>query len=306
VNTLAILTPSYGPDLSGFARLHESVLQFTDASTMHHAIVPQRDVAAFQQISSPRLRIWKEGDFLPKGFVATDRLAALSRRLPLLPRTVNCSAVNLRRPWPPLRGWALQQILKLSAATQLDVDAAVIIDSDVVLVRPMPAVTYFRQDAVRLYELADAVTPDLQRHWLWTRTAYNLLGLAWEDHASFPDYVGGIVSWDPAAVRGCLNRIEEVAGTHWATAVSKHLHFSEFILYGTYVRQLGSDRQRSFTEDKTLCHSYWSPVPMSDVEADAFVARYDESDIAVHIQSNSGTDDLVIDHVLTSLQEDSR
>jgi hypothetical protein len=298
VTSIAILTPSYLPDLSGFRRLHESVLRFTDSDTMHHAIVPRRDLAAFQAIGSPRLRVWSEADFLPPGFLATDALAALRRRIPVVPRSVNCSAINLRRPWPPIRGWILQQVLKLSAATKLPAQAVVIIDSDVVLVRPMPADSYFRGETVRTYENPGGLTGNLPRHVLWTKNAHELLGLPWAEQDSYPDYVGGIVSWDPAVVRGCLTRIEAVTGRDWATAVTRYLHFSEFILYGTYLRHFGSTVQQSFCEPLTRCHSYWSPVPLTQAAASAFVESRSEHDFAVHIQSNSGTEQDLINRIL--------
>ncbi len=301
MNRMVVLTPSFLPDFENFVRLHESVLRFTDESTWHHVIVPQRDLTTFQSIHSPRLRVWPESGFLPNGFVATDGLAALRRRLPILPKTINCSAINLRRPWPPIRGWILQQILKLSAATQLVCDAVVIIDSDVVLIRPMDASTFVRGGAVRLYEKPDAVTADLDRHLTWTRTAYDLLGLPWSDEASFPDYVGGIVSWDPLLLAACLERVQAVSGADWATTVARRLHVSEFILYGTYVRNFGTPAARSFSEPRTLCHSYWSPTPLTHEQADSFAAGYDKRDLAVHVQSNSGTATEVIDRVVSAL-----
>lgn len=301
LNTMVILTPSYLPDLESFMRLHESVVEATDGVVRHHVIVPKRDLSSFQAIGSPRLEVWCEADFLPSGFKATDGLASLRRRIPVLPRTINCSAVNLRRPWPPVRGWILQQILKLSAATRLNCDAVVIIDSDVVLVRPMPVETFIRNGALRLYEKPGAVTERLPRHMEWTKVAYELLGIPWQPEPSFPDYVGGIVTWDPEIVRGCLTRLEEVSGSSWAETVARHLHFSEFILYGTYVRHFGTEHQYSFREPATLCHSYWSSTPLEAEEADAFVAAYSPRDLAIHVQSNSGTSPQIIEKVVAGV-----
>ncbi|MBT2567572.1 hypothetical protein J7I84_13865 [Arthrobacter sp. ISL-85] len=306
MNTMAILTPSYSPDLPSFIRLHESVLRNTGESTRHHVIVPKRDLSVFRAISSPRLDVWSESEFLPKGFVTTDGVAALWRRIPIAPRSINCSAINLQKPWPPVRGWILQQILKLSASTKLNCDAVVVIDSDVVLVRPMPVETFIRDGVVRLYEKPDGITADLSRHVLWTKTAYDLLGLPWRPQSTFPDYVGGIVSWDPQVLQGCLDRIQQVCGSDWASEVAGRLHFSEFILYGTYLRHFGTERQGSFGAASTLCHSYWSPSPLSEEDAETFVAAYPPEDLAVHVQSNSGTPSHVIESVVAGLAVRSR
>jgi len=301
MSTIAILTPSFLPDIEGFKRLHRSVLRFTDDETMHHVIVPRRDLNVFRRIASPRLQVWSESEFLPDGFVATAGLAALRRRVPVLPRTINCSAINLRRPWPPVRGWILQQILKLSAATKLGCDCVVIIDSDVVLVRPMPAELFFHGTAVRTYEKPGAITVELTRHMLWARAAYDLLGIPWTGETSLPDYVGGIVSWDPRVAAECLKRVGTVAGTDWATAVARRLHFSEFILYGTYVRHFGTPQELSFCAPATMCHSYWSSVPLSLEDARTFAAGLGPQDVAAHIQSNSATDQRIVDRVLSEL-----
>lgn len=301
MTNVAILTLSFLPDIEGFKRLHDSILRFGDAGTVHHVVVPKRDLKVFQALESPMLRVWSENDFLPSGFVATGGLSAMSRRLTLVPRSLNCSALNLHHPWPPLRGWILQQILKLSAATKLDADAVVIIDSDVVLIQNFKTSMFADDAAVRLYEHPGAVHPGLARHRHWTRVAHELLGLPWDDQCDFPDYVGGIVSWDPKLVSGCLGRIEEVTGIRWATALSKELHFSEFILYGTYVLHFGTAEQRSFISSRTLCHSYWAPVPMDKAAATNFIDSFDGLDIAVHIQSNSRTPREVVDDVVLAL-----
>ncbi|KAA0977551.1 hypothetical protein FQ154_07460 [Paeniglutamicibacter gangotriensis] len=300
---LAILTPSFFPDIESFRRLHASVLRFADDSVVHHAIVPKRDVGHFQELGSHRLRVWSEDDFLPRGFLATGGLSALGRRISFLPRTFNCSAINLRRPWPPLRGWALQQILKMSAATRLDADGIIIIDSDVVLIRNLSPEQFHAGCAVRLYEKPLAVHSGMERHQLWTRVAHELLGLAWNSDSAFPDYVGGIISWDPVLVKQCLLRVEEVSGKPWATALSRQLHFSEFILYGTFVHNFGTAEQRSFSAPRTLCHSYWSPTPLDGTGAEEFIKAYDGNDIAVHIQSNSGTRQEIVDGVIEALME---
>lgn len=302
MKSVAILTPSFRPDFDRLVRLHKSIIEFTDDSVLHHVIVPRRDVALFRSLAAPRMRVWAEADFLPAGFVATDGVAATIKKVRFLPAKLRFSALNVRRPWPPIRGWVLQQLLKLSASTKLDVDAVVIIDSDVALLRPMPAETFFKDGAVRTYEKPGAITPGMHRHLIWTRAAHSLLGLPAPGSMVHPDYVAGIISWDPHLVAGCLARIEEVSGKPWAAVVGSQLHFSEFILYGTYVSHFGNPQQRSFTQPTTLCHSYWDTAPLTGPRVEEFIAGFGELDVAVHIQSNSATNDKTTEHVLESLR----
>ena len=226
---------------------------------------------------------------MPAGFVATDSLSAVAGKIPGWPSTLRCSAVNLRHPWPPIRGWVLQQLLKLSASMVLGAEAIVVIDSDVVLVRDVEIGHFQRDEIVRLYEKPGAISTDMTRHMDWTHTAHRLLGIPDAGMALYPDYIGGIVSWDPRIVAMCLDRVEKIAGCSWGTAIGRELHFSEFILYGTYLSHFGTSAQRGFVGSRTLCHSYWKPSPMTQDDKDQFVGSFTDRDLAVHIQSNSGT-----------------
>lgn len=302
MSSIVILTPSYRMDLERFKRLHDSVLRFTEPGVIHHAIVPRRDLALFQRIESPRLRVWAESDYLPQGFKATDRFSATAAKFPFIPSTLRCSAINLKRPWPPVRGWVLQQLLKLSFCSDSVDEAVIIIDSDVILVRMLSAEQFFRMGVVRLYENPYAIDGAMRRHVIWTKTAHRLLGLPEPAGETHSDYVGGIISWDPEVLRKCLTRIEEVFGGSWASVIAAELHFSEFILYGTYIHHFGTDRERSFSENRTLCHSYWNYEPLDESGVLDFVGAFDVRDLAVHIQSNSGTSDLIVDQVVASLR----
>jgi hypothetical protein len=127
----------------------------------------------------------------------------------------------------------------------------------------------------------------MERHTKWEATSARLLGIP--PPAEHADYIAGLVTWDPALVAGCLARVDSVTGGGWASAVGSELHFSEFMLYGSFVNALGTSTQNSFVSDRTLCHSYWEPAPMSMEEAIRFVDALPEDDVAVHVQSNSRT-----------------
>lgn len=294
--TLGILTPSYRPDLPGLKRLHESVLRHVDDDTIHHVIVPRKDLVLFSPLVSKRLKLWAEEDFLPPYFVLTDGFADVVRRIGFLPAKARVKAVNRRRPWPPIRGWILQQIVKLEAARQMEADVIAVIDSDVVLIKPVSAKTFRRGPAVRLYRDPDGVTPEMSRHVLWEETAHRLLDTGQTGPVS-ADYIAGLVSWDPLLVAACLRRVNEVMSDDWASVIGQQLHFSEFILYGTYVDRFGTDTQKSFISNRTLCHSHWDPSPLDMSAAQRFVSSLAPDDVAVHVQSNSNTPPSVQDFI---------
>lgn len=288
--TAAVVSTSHGPDFATFARLHESVRRHTDSSVRHVVAVPHIDLPLFRSISSERLDIVTERELLPRRFLSTTRLG----RIPRIPRGFRIASVNITRPWPPIRGWILQQMVKLAVVSGLDVDVALVIDSDVLLVRDLDESTFRDADGtVRLYRQPQGITADMRRHVAQRDKALELLGLS-EAEPDSPDYIAGIVSWDPSLVRAMLVRLESETGRRWQDAVGQSLDFSEFITYGTFVMSLAPASSRSLCADRSLSHSHWGPTPLTMDSAREFVEMLPADDVAVHVQSNTSTDEAVL------------
>jgi hypothetical protein len=285
--TLVVLTPSYAPDLELCTGLNRSVLQYAPPDVHHVLIVPPADVAAFRHLANERTTIRTEPEFLPRSFV----------RLPWVNATL-----NLRRPFPPVRGWILQQVLKLAATASMDADVVVLVDSDIEFVRPFSADTFRRDGVVRFYRLPDEIDERLPRHVLWHRGSRQLLGLPPAD-PPLPDYVASLIAWDPAIVRDMLDRVETVTRRRWADAVAAQLHFSEWTLYGVYVDALGSQKARSFSSDTPLCHAWWGTEPLDTHNLDAFVDNFGEQDVACMISAKSHTPPHIRRAVLDALRQ---
>jgi len=285
--SLVVVTPSHAPDFAGFKDLHASVVRNTDATTRHIVVVPDEDVRLFSSVGGGRLVVRGYHSLLPREVRSTTRLA----RLPRLPRGFRIAAVNIRRPWPPLRGWILQQIVKMALVRELDDDVALLIDSDVLVARPLTESLFRRDTAVRLYRLPNGLNPEMTRHLAWRRTAHELLRPPSDDPQS-ADYITPFATWSPEVVRQCLSRVEEQSGMRWHGAVGSRLEFSEFILYGTFATTL-AEVGRTYASELNLCHSYWTPEPLTRSAAEAFLASMPAHALAVHVQSNSGTDEQV-------------
>lgn len=294
--TVAIVTPSHAPDFNRFRRLHESVIENVSSGVMHYVLVPPPDYRMFSTIQSSQLTVLEQPDVLPRSFVTTTRLG----RIPLLPRGYRVAAINLRRPWPPIRGWVLQQLVKLGFAAGLEADVAVMIDSDVILVRGFTADTFMRGESVRHYRVPHAVHGGMQRHLVWRETAARLLRLD-APSADLADYNAGVISWSPRIVRTLLDRVQEVAQQPWQTAIGSQLDVSEYFLYGEFVAMLGDQRDKAFTSDRNLCHSYWNTMTMENVGE--FVKSMPIDDIAILIQSNSDTSEDVLTYIADQVRE---
>ena len=270
---MAVITPSIARDFELCEALNRSVLDNSPSSVEHHVIVPRPDFELFARLAAPRTRVHCEDNFLPRGFV----------RVPFSNLTV-----NLHRPFPPVRGWILQQVVKLAAVAASDADVVVLVDSDIEFLRPFTADTFVNEEVVRFYRKADEIDGRLPRHVLWHRVARALLGLP-PAEPPYPDYVSSLLAWDPAIVRQALHRVAATTGRPWATAIAGQLHFSEWTLYGVFVDNALGPRARSFASDDARCLTYWDEAPLNQQSANDFVAGLRPTDVAAMISAKSGT-----------------
>jgi hypothetical protein len=269
---LAVLTPSFRPDFPLFAELHRSVLVHTPADTIHYVIVPAADKALFNEFAGDRCQIWTVPDLLPR------RIRHLYDRFWL----------NLTRPWPVIRGWVLQQAIKVAGTAALDADVVLLVDSDVTLVRPVTAARFQTDGVLNLTRLPDGVTADLPRHVRWHTTARELLGLPPAGDPPLPDYISPLNFWDPRIVRAMQQRIEETTGRNWLDVFCTRLLISEFILYGVFVDEVWAPGSVT-PADAGTCHNYWDRVALDDQAAAAFAEGLPAEAVAVMITSRSDT-----------------
>lgn len=274
MNELAVVTPSYRPDAELFAELHRSVLAHTSEQTVHHVIVPASDIQLFDHFAGPRCRVWSYPELLPRRYVATPRPGWW---------------VHLRRPWPPVRGWIMQQALKIAAAAVVEADTVLLADSDVVLVRPTPPTRFMIDGRLRLVRVEDAVHASMERHVRWHQVARRLLGLPEAPPPPLADYVSALNVWDPAIVRAMQDRIVAITGRAWIDVVTSELHFSEFILYGVFVDEFLDTERRPPALDIDFCHVWWDRVPLTADSAREFVNRMPLDAVAMMISAKSDT-----------------
>jgi hypothetical protein len=300
--TLAVLTPSYAPDFASFEMLHRSVVAFTDPEVVHHAIVPDEDVELFRRIDSSRLIVIGYREILPASFVSTAWFARAVAHIPGLPRGLRFIAINRERPWPPLRGWLLQQIVKLSVAMRVEADLLLLVDSDMQIIAPIQESAFLSPDgSVRFYTRPGAITVSMTRHVRWHDVARELIGVAPDSGPPYDDPIAGLVAWDPTIVARCIRRISEVGTRSWESTIARQWDFSEYVLYGEYLAEFGTASQRSFVSDRTLCLNYWETVPLTFDSAAEFIEGRRPDDLSMRIQSTSGTPDDVREFVRREL-----
>lgn len=271
---LAVITPSFGPDAVLFEDLRRSVERYTPRETVHHVIVPDADRSLFRPFEGPRCHVWVESELLPPRYRRLKRPRAW---------------LNVRRPWPPIRGWVLQQALKIEMTARLDVDAVLIADSDVVLVRPLTAASIIDDHLTQLHRLDDAVHAGMTRHARWHRTAHRLLGIDGAVRPPLHDYVSSLNVWAPETVRALQRRIEQARGRSWLDAFTAELDVSEFILYGVYVDHLHESGSGTPRLDPAFCHNYWGTEPLALEDALAFADALPHTAVGMMISAKSHT-----------------
>lgn len=272
--TMLVLTPSYRPDHALCVELNRSVLRLAPPSVRHLLVVPPGDLPLFRPLAGERT-------------VVQDTRAVVPRPLRQVPR-LNVW-VDPRAPFPPVRGWVAQQVVKLAAVAGADADLVLLADSDLVFVRPFGPRTFAPDGAVPLYRREGAVSAHLPRHVRWHEVARRLLGLPPGDEVARPDYICWPCLWEPAVVRRMLARVERVAGVPWAVAVSRELHVSEMVLYGVYLDEVeGRERPVPHTDDMR-CPAYSDEVALDRAGLASFLARVRMRDVAVMVSAKSGT-----------------
>ena len=273
MSSLAIITPSYEADFQLCLDLHRSVLDLAPPSVTHYIIVPDGDRALFSPMAGDRCKVLTISELLPKRFVSMPRVNAW---------------VNLRKPFPPIRGWIMQQIVKLASANSVEAQTLLLADSDLEFVRPFSSDTFQESGTLMLYRKEAAITAALPRHLKWHMRARKLLGLP-PAAPPLPDYMSAPNAWDRDVVLALHKRIEKVTGKHWMDAVAGQLHVSECILYGVFVDKILGGPANAHPTDSMFVHNYFETRPLDAASASTFLNGVADTDIAVMISAKSAT-----------------
>jgi len=245
----AIITPSYKPDFEHCQLLAESVLKYVPASVHHYILVDRCDLELFSVLKSERTHLVVKQDMLPKWLI----------QLPFA-----------RKWWfnfrgPPVRGWILQQLAKLSVNRVVDSDVYIFLDSGAFFVRPYDPHELLQEGMVPLLrEEKDEMTL-VPWNVRWHQVAAKLLGLP-----ILPSYrtgyVGNLVYWRRENLEQLQRHVERTTGTNWVAAITRELRFSEYVLYGVFAEHVLKENsgQYFYSIDRSLNH--WSQEHLTEKE----------------------------------------
>ena len=274
----ALVTVSYAADFERCALLVETARRYADLP--HYIVVSRADFPRFSSLLGGRTRLVVIEDIWPWRLVEVQRV----------------------RLWlslyaPPMRGWILQQVVKLAAADFVGEEVLVFADSEVAFVRPFDA-SHVVDGAgrVRLYHCPGFGKTG--RHLQWQRAAARLLGL--EPRFFGADYVGNIITWR----RDTLLQLRERISAHhrdWRRAVCRRLDLSEYTLYGIFVESVLGGAGH-YPDEHHLCHALWTLDGDPTASLRNHLSTLGPSQVAVQIQSRLGIPVAVYREALLSFE----
>jgi Family of unknown function (DUF6492) len=265
----SIVTPTYLPDLRQCELLAESLDRNTPG-VPHYLIVDRRDRTAFSHLERGMRRL-VESEAL---------VGSWMRRMP------GRKSFWLSLKAPPVRGWIVQQILKIASVDEISQRTLVFCDSDVAFLRPFGLDHLLVDGKIGLADV-EYWNDEIVR---WTKVARRLLGLSPRDDG-YHNHVGNMICWNREIVFALRERIEKSTGTKWQVALARTPTFSEYILYGVFVREvLGYDAVDHAPSSAPLVKASWGTVLKTDSDIDAFFSDFDPSAVAVMVHSKDGVD----------------
>lgn len=266
-----IVTPSYAPDFERCQTLCWSIDKFVLADVNHYIVVDRQDYHLFSQLEGTRRKIIAKESILPWWI----------RRLPFL----NKKNLWLSYKSLPLRGWLVQQIIKLAAAQYTTEDIIVFVDSDVVFVRPFELSNFIKKEQVRLFKVTNGNVENIKDAANWDNATNHLIGLSNIDHPH--NFVGQIITWRRDNLLKLYQHIADSTGQKWLEALCGSLHLSEYHLYGNFIDCILKDESGHYYDDSHICHQYWESLPMSEKQLEKFFQEIPSSCVSVMISAKA-------------------
>jgi len=268
--SFALITPSYAPDFSRCQLLCKSVEKFIAPLVKHYIIVDQRDKYLFLKLENKTTKVLTAQSILPWWI----------QQLPVVCR------VWLSLKTPPLRGWIIQQIIKISAAQCIREDVSIFVDSDVVFVKPFDCNSLVRNAYVRLFRGSEGNSTQREMHYKWHQSASELLGLS-DINMNIPDYIGNIITWRRDHVLQLCDYLEKISGKSWVETIARTWNFSEYVLYGIFNDRILGEQSGHYADANNICLDYWFPKSLSDEELQSFLDSIHPDQVAVMISAKA-------------------
>jgi len=267
---ISLVTPSYGPDFERCKILCESVDKFVNNYNQHLIIVDHKDYQQFKTLRSKKTEIIIKEDYLP-GWLSK---VPLSKKWWFSLKTL------------PVRGWILQQIIKLSMAEISSDELFLFVDSDVAFIRPFDASSIENNNLARLYS-APRKMEDYhdRRKQNWHFHAAKMFAIS-DTEILTQDYISQLVVWRKDTLEHLTNYIQESHQRPWKEVLCGTLDFSEYTLYGIFAEHILKENSGHYSTPQELCYCSWHQDIKNHGELQTFLDSVPQNYKSVLIQSN--------------------
>jgi len=267
---ISLVTPSYGPDFERCKVLCESVEKFVSNYKKHIIIVDNKDYNLFKTLRSSKTEIIIKEDYLPEWLCKMP----LSKKWWFSFKTL------------PVRGWILQQIVKLSMAEILSDELFLFVDSDVAFIRTFNAASVVQNNQIRLYS-APRKSQDYhdKRKQKWHLHAAKMFAIT-DTSLLTQDYISQLVVWRRDTLTHLTQFIQESHQRPWKEVLCGTLDFSEYTLYGIFAEHILKENSGHFTTAQELCYCSWHQDIQNSGELQTFLDSVPNNYKSVLIQSN--------------------
>ncbi len=270
--SLGIITPSYFKDFDRCKLLCESIKHFAKNPINHYIVVDGQDLSLFKPLENSHTFVLTK-EFLLPWWV---------KKIPFLKQNIWLSLKTL-----PVRGWIVQQVIKISTAHHIQEDILVFADSDVCFVREFDVSMFMNAEKVRFYRKPNCIAANMkQGHKLWYQNAAQLLNCP---DVEFPanDYINQLVTWRRDNVLKLCERIEIVSGRNWVQTLFNCWNFSEYILYGVFIDSFLQENSGHYFEENDITHNYYLEDKLSKEQIKEMVKVMPEDRIAVMLSAKA-------------------
>jgi hypothetical protein len=232
----------------------------------HYIIVDQHDLRIFKQLSNRRTHVIDSREIIDPGFT----------------KLWGRNGWWISPQWRPVRGWIMQQIRKLAISRIVDQEIQINLDSDVVFIRPFTSSIFCKGADLALFEVDFRNAEIIE----WANVGARLTGSRRPDLVM--NYVGMLISWWRRTIFEITAAIEKNSGMPWQVALARENTFSEYMLYGTYVRQnIAEGNTHHFSDHRTLVQNSWGKSTNTEADLEQLFLTVPQECVAVMIHSKS-------------------
>lgn len=272
--SISLITPSYSGDFEACRLLCASMDRFVSGYDMHYIVVGDEDAALFADLAGPKRRVVTNAELLPK-FWSIGRWRG--RRYSWAP------GLGL-----PVYGWHLQQLRKIAMTLAQESDWVMCVDSDNCFVRPFDLSTVSVGNKVPHFVTPAGIPPERPNHVTWLNNAYALFGLT-APALPADDFIGPMIVWERETVSQMVQKIENLSGRPWWSAIARQRQFSEYLIYAAAVASDPILAERHERTTKSWCLTYWEGPALDAEGLKLFMRQLAPHQNSITIQSHTET-----------------